>query len=69
MSNRSVIIQAALAALALLFAYATWQREPELTAGEVFVLDVTKNDLQKVRFEDQESKSWAELAKEQGPGG
>ena len=70
MSNRSVIIQACLAALALLFAYATWQREPELAIGEVFVLDLTKNDLQKVRFEDQEAKSWAELAKDkddQGP--
>ncbi len=64
MSNRSVIIQGCLAVLALLFAYATWQREPELATGEVFVLDVTKSDLQKVRYEDQEAKSWVELSKD-----
>jgi hypothetical protein len=63
-SSRSVVIQGALAALALLFAYATWQRQPELTTGEVFVLEMTKNDLQRVRFEDQEAKTWAELNKD-----
>jgi hypothetical protein len=69
MSSRSVMIQGALAALAMLFAYATWQRQPELTAGEVFVLDLTKNDLQKVRFEDQEAKTWNELTKERDASG
>ena len=69
MNARSVAIQAALAALALVFAYATWQREPELRAGEVFILDVTKNDLQRVRFEDQEAKSWVELAKDRDEAG
>jgi hypothetical protein len=64
MSSRSVIIQGALAMLAMLFAYATWQREPELITGEVFVLELTKNDLQKVRFEDQEAKTWNELSKD-----
>jgi hypothetical protein len=68
-SSRSVIVQAALAALALLFAYATWQRQPELTSGEVFVLEVTKNDLQRVRYEDQEAKSFAELAKDKDAAG
>jgi hypothetical protein len=58
-----VAIQGGLALLALLLAYTTWQRPPEKMAGEVFVLDITKNDLDKVRFEDQEAKSWAELAK------
>jgi hypothetical protein len=63
MSPRSVAIQAGLAVLALVLAYATWQRPPERQAGEVFVLDITKNDLEKVRFEDQEAKSWSELAR------
>jgi hypothetical protein len=63
MSPRSVAIQGALALLALVLAYATWQRPPERQAGEVFVLDITKNDLEKVRFEDQEAKSWSELAR------
>ena len=63
MTPRSVAIQGGLAFLALVLAYTTWQRSPELQAGEVFVLDSTKNDLEKIRFEDTESKSWSELAK------
>jgi hypothetical protein len=62
-TGRSVAIQGGLALLVLILAYTTWQRPPEKQAGEVFVLDLTKNDLDKVRFEDQEAKSWAELAK------
>ena len=62
-TGRSVAIQAGLALLVLVLAYTTWQRPPEKQAGEVFVLDITKNDLEKVRFEDQEAKSWSELAK------
>lgn len=63
MTPRSVAVQGGLAGLALLAAYTTWQRAPELSAGEVFVLDITKTDLEKVRFEDQEGKAWSELAK------
>jgi hypothetical protein len=63
MNARGVAIQGGLAALVLVGAYATWQREPEMSTGEVFVLDLTKNDLEKVRFEDQEGKSWSELSK------
>ncbi len=63
MNPRGVAIQGALAFVALVFAYTTWQRAPELQAGEVFVLEGTKNDLEKVRFEDTEGKSWAELEK------
>ena len=63
MTGRSVAIQGGLALLVLVLAYTTWQRPPEKQAGEVFVLDITKNDLDKVRFEDQEGKSWSELAK------
>jgi hypothetical protein len=69
MNARSVGIQAALAFLALVFAYATWQREPELQASEVFVLDVTRTDLQKVRFEDKEAKTWVELARDKDEAG
>ncbi|HEY0711040.1 MAG TPA: hypothetical protein VGF45_00080, partial [Polyangia bacterium] len=63
MTPRSVAIQGALAFVALILAYTTWQRGPELFAGETFILDITKNDLEKVRYEDQEGKSWSELAK------
>jgi hypothetical protein len=62
-TGRGVTIQGGLALLVLVLAYTTWQRPPEKQVGEVFVLDITKNDLDKVRFEDQEGKSWSELAK------
>jgi hypothetical protein len=39
----------------------TWQRQPELQPGEVFVLDITKNELEKIRFDDEDAKTWAEL--------
>jgi hypothetical protein len=63
MTPRSVAIQGGLAFVALVAAYTTWQRAPELSDGEVFIVDVTKNDLEKVRFEDTEGKSWAELSR------
>ncbi len=63
MNGRSVAFQGALAAVALMIAYVTWQREPELSTGEVIVLDATKNDLEKVRFDDTEFKAWAELSR------
>ena len=64
MSSRGVALQAGLAFLALVLAFFTWQRPPEKQSGEVFVIDITKNDLEKVRYEDQEGKSWAELSKD-----
>jgi hypothetical protein len=63
MTPRSVALQGGMAFLALILAYTTWQRSPELQAGEVFVIDSTKNDLEKIRFEDAESKTWTEVAK------
>lgn len=69
MTRRAVMIQGALALAGLVAAYTTWQRQPELVGGEVFVLDITRNDLEKVRFEDQEVKSWAELARDKDEGG
>ena len=63
MTGRAVAVQGGVAVIALIAAYGTWQRAPELGTGEVFVLDLTKNDLDKVRFEDLEAKSWSELTK------
>jgi hypothetical protein len=59
MRTRGAAIQGGLAALGLLAAYATWQREPERATGEVVVLDVNKGDLQKVKFDD--GNTWVEL--------
>jgi hypothetical protein len=67
MRTRGAAIQGGLAALGLLAAYATWQREPERTAGEAVVLDVSKSDLQKVRFDD--GTTWVEMTqKKEGDG-
>lgn len=63
MTGRSVAVQGALALVALAGAYFTWQRGPELDRGEVFVWDLTRNDLEKIRYEDEETKFFTELTK------
>ena len=59
MRTRGAAIQGGLAAIGLLAAYATWQREPEKTSAEAIVADVSKGDLSKVRFDD--GTKWVEL--------
>jgi len=54
-NSKAVALQGGLALVGLVAAYITWQRQPELQAGEVFVLDITKNELQALRFDDEES--------------
>jgi hypothetical protein len=63
MTRRQVLLQAGLAAAALVLAYLTWQRGPELAQDEAFALDIAKNDLVSVRFDDQEKKTWVELSR------
>jgi hypothetical protein len=60
---RQVALQGTLASAGLLAAYFTWQRGVELAPGEVFVVDIAKNDLASVRFEDQEKSTWVELGR------
>src|SRR5262245_14960773 len=69
MTGRAATTQGVLAAAALCAAYFTWQREPELAAGEVFALDVSKGDLEKVRFEDEDLKSFSELIRDKDQAG
>lgn len=52
MKVRQTVVHGALALVGLSLAYATWQRGPELAQGEVVVLDLGKNDLELVRYED-----------------
>src|SRR5215813_6537058 len=53
MKARGAAVQGTLALLGLAAAYATWQRPAEKAAGgEVVVLDLARNDLQRVRYED-----------------
>ncbi len=70
MTNRQVALQGTLALAALVGAYFTWQRGVELAPGEVLVVDIGKNDLAGVRFEDQEKSTSIELGRmsdESGP--
>jgi hypothetical protein len=70
MTIRQVAVQGGLALAALVLAYVTWQRGPEMAADEVFVVDIGKNDLVSVRFDDQEKSTWVELghaSDESGP--
>jgi hypothetical protein len=69
MTGRAVAVQGGLALASLITAYATWQRQPELQAGEVFAVDLPQSDLEKVRFEDTEMKSWAELVRDKDRNG
>jgi hypothetical protein len=45
MNVRGAAIQSGLAALGLIVAYGTWQREPERAPGEVVVVDASKSEL------------------------
>jgi hypothetical protein len=63
MTLRQVLVQAGLATAALLVAYATWQRTPELAPDEALALDIAKNDLVSARFDDLEKHTWVELAR------
>ena len=69
MTGKGVALQGGLALVGLAAAYMTWQRQPELQAGEVFVLDITKNELEKVRFDDEDAKTWVELQRESDDNG
>ena len=64
MNGRAVAVQGGLALASLVTAYATWQRQPELQVGEVIAVDLAQSDLDKVRYEDQELKSWSELIRD-----
>jgi hypothetical protein len=70
MTLRQVLVQASLAAAALVLAYFVWQRGPELAPDEAIALDIGKNDLVSVRFDDGEKTTWVELGRasdESGP--
>jgi hypothetical protein len=63
MTFRQVATQGGLAVAALVAAYLTWQRSPELAPDEVVVIDAAKNDLVSARFDDQEKHTWVELSR------
>ena len=57
MNVRGAAVQSGLAALGLVVAYTTWQREPERAPGEVIVVDVNKSDVQSVRIDEGDGKT------------
>jgi hypothetical protein len=63
MTLRQVLVQAGLAVAALTLAYFIWQRSPALAPDEAIAVDLAKNDLAAVRFEDAEKSTWVELAR------
>jgi hypothetical protein len=63
MTFRQVVTQGALALAALVAAYFTWQRSPELAPDEIVLVDAAKNDLVSARFDDQEKNTWVELSR------
>jgi hypothetical protein len=68
-TGKAVVVQGGLALVGLVAAYFTWQRRPELQAGEVFVLDITRNDLKTLRFDDEDAKTWVELQRDSDDNG
>src|SRR6185369_1477169 len=57
MNVRGAAVQSGLAALGLVVAYTTWQREPERAPGEVVVVDVNKSDVKSIRLDDGNGKT------------
>jgi hypothetical protein len=51
-NRRAATIQGLLALSGLTAAYFTWQREPSLDSGQAYVLDINKNELQSIRYEE-----------------
>jgi len=51
-NRRAATIQGFLALAGMIAAYFTWQREPSLDSGQSYVLDITKNELQSIRYEE-----------------
>jgi hypothetical protein len=65
-TGRSAAVQGGLAALGLIAAQLTWQREPERAPGEVAVVDGSKADVSQVRWEDEDNVLGLRRATENG---
>ena len=52
MTGRAAALQGGLAALGLITAHLTWQREPERQPGEATIFEATKYDVTHVKYED-----------------
>jgi hypothetical protein len=68
-TGKAAALQGGLAALGLITAHLTWQREPERAPGEVTVIDAGKNDIARVHFEDETTTIDLEKRKDAGDNG
>jgi hypothetical protein len=61
-TGRAAAVQGGLAALGLLTAYLTWQRDPDRMPGDVKVIDASKSDAPRIRYEDDNNavEMWRE---------
>jgi hypothetical protein len=46
------MVQGGLATVGLVLAYTTWQREPERAAGEVVIMEATRNEVERIHYDD-----------------
>ena len=69
MTGRSAALQGGLAVAGLLAAHLTWQREPERAPGEVTIIDASKADVARVRYEDDDNILGLERQTEDGEPG
>jgi hypothetical protein len=68
-TGKAAALQGGLAALGLITAHLTWQREPERAPGEVTIIDAGKNDIGRIHFEDDQSAIDLERRKSDGDPG
>jgi hypothetical protein len=68
-TGKAAALQGGLAALGLLTAHLTWQREPERAPGDVTLIDAGKNDLGRIHYEDDNSVIDLERRKDAGENG
>jgi hypothetical protein len=54
-TKRGAAIQGGLAAIGLLAAHLTWQREPERAPGAVAVIEAGKNDVARIHYDDEKN--------------
>jgi hypothetical protein len=65
-TGKAAALQGGLAALGLITAHLTWQREPERAPNEVTLIDAGKNDIGRIHFEDETTT--IDLEKKKGSG-
>jgi hypothetical protein len=65
-TGRSAAVQGGLAVVGLFVAHLTWQREPERAPGEVTVIDASKADVSRLRYEDDDNILGLERRTESG---